>query len=480
MRTGIGRRPWYAAAIVAMTMGLGALAACNGEEKDSTPTPRAVVLVTIDTLRADSLPMRPGASPATPFLDTMAEEGVVYERAYAPSSWTVPSMASLFTSIEPWSHGVNTGLIRRPKQGGDVGVQNQPILPASYLTLAETFRKAGYRTVGIASNQHLGARQGFKQGFDFYTDEAHFRNAPWVNDEVKRQLELACGSDWKETWKDEKVFLWIHYFDPHVPYFARLPWITEEAPEFETDPSKFPAAWDQPRLKKEFPREMEEAHARVMPLYYSEVSYVDDHLRMLDDEVGFKDDNVLFVLTSDHGEEFVEHGRFGHAQTLFEEGIAVPLLVYWPDVIEGGRRLDDFANIMDIYPTMTELLGLKAPAGLHGSRLPGIFDGDAPRTAPIYFHTGHTPPEKDAVREGPWKLIRRHEKPLLLYNMDEDPGETVSVADQHPEIVERLVDLLDKHIAALPPPPDDSGSVEVTQEEADRLGDMGYAEGDED
>lgn len=485
MRTGgSNRRPGRAPTIAVLLLGilaiLGGVAIWMTRSSDPAgPRPRAVVLVTIDTLRADGLSYPDGPPRQSPFLDALAAEGIVFEAAYAPSSWTAPSMASLFTGFEPASHGVVSGFVGRSREKEKSGgaVENQPLLPQSFTTLAESFRTAGYVTIGVPSNLHLAEHLGFGQGFDYYYGDARFLDAPDVNKRVRRQLERAFGPEWKTKWKEKRTFLWIHYFDPHVPYFAREPWIAEYAPEFTTNPSAFPAGWDLPQLLRNYPRPEPGIAERLTPLYHSEIRFVDEHLRELDEELDFRDPDVFLIVTSDHGEEFVEHGKFGHGQSLFEETIHVPLFLRWPTGLPEARSIDTPASILDVFPTVATLLNLPLPDGMQGEPLGELLGEPRAEGRPMYFQTDRARPTLNAVRNGSWKLIRPDGRPAALYNLSEDLAESKNVAASHPEIAKRLENALDRHLATLPAPPDDSGHVPL-QDEKDRekLRALGYTD----
>ena len=441
--------------------------------------PQTVVLVTIDTLRADGVSYSVDVRGRTPFLDELAGEGIAYAHAYAPASWTAPSMASLFTGYEPASHGVVSGSVGRPSGADDHGttVRNQPLLPQSFTTLAEVFQSAGYTTIGVAANLHLATPLGFGQGFDHYYDEAAFLIAPDVNALVLAKLEEAFGAEWKTTWKQERVFLWVHYFDPHIPYEAREPWINDFAPEFATHPEAYPAGWNLPELMEAHPEPDLEIASRLVPLYRSENRYIDHHLRALDAELGFRDDDVLLVVTSDHGEEFVEHGGFGHGQTLFEESIRVPLFLRWPRAFPAALRVGTPVSLLDVYPTLAELAGLTWPSEMQGLALPEVTGASAGDRKPMYFHTDRARPPLHGVIDGSWKMIRAQGQASRLYDLAGDPHETVDVAAEHPEVVRALEIALSLHLSALPAPPDDTGFVPVEDVgNIDQLRKMGYGE----
>lgn len=202
---------------------------CDSTRPPSDPAPAAVVLITIDTLRADYVSFLGHERQTTPFLDGLARRGVSFTASYAASSWTVPSMASLFSGLWPSSHGVVSGRIDAATgAAGQQRVSLQPVLPSSLFTLAESFQQAGYLTIGVPSNLHLAAHLGFAQGFDYY-GPADFKPADRVNRQVVSLLREAFGGDWRAGWREGKTFLWIHYFDPHDPYQPRQPWASRYA-----------------------------------------------------------------------------------------------------------------------------------------------------------------------------------------------------------------------------------------------------------
>jgi arylsulfatase A-like enzyme len=261
-----------------------------------------------------------------------------------------------------------------------------------------------------------------------------------VNARVRKVLEEAFGADWRTAWKESSTFLWIHYFDPHVPYFAREPGIADYAPEFLTDPSDFPAGWDLPKLKRAYPKPGPELAQRLWPLYRSEVRYVDEHLRLLDEEIGFDDEDVLLVFTSDHGEALADHDRIGHGETLFEESVRVPLLFHWPSRLSEPARVDVPVSILDIFPTLAQLLSLPlrdSPQGRELSVLPDSKPLDGER---IFLSTERARPPLHAIRQGRWKLVARQDSvgPSRLFDLALDPGESEDVAAQHPDIVDQL------------------------------------------
>lgn len=458
-------------------------AGCDGcRDRTVPPRPKAVVLVTIDTLRADAVSFAPDGPNTTPFLATLAADGIVFDNAYAPSSWTAPSMASLFTGLEAKSHGVVRGAMSARRPDGSQTAVNQRVLPASLPTLAESFQAAGFRTVGVAANRHLARNLGFAQGFDSYLDDAPFLDADEVNREVLAALAAVFGADAGRRWKQQPTFLWVHYFDPHVPYEAREPWFdTFAGPESD---ARAAAGLGFPELVARYDGRAAAARRDLEPLYLSEVRFVDEHLRALDAALGLADPDVLLVVSSDHGEEFGEHGGLGHGTTLYEEAVRVPLLVRWPARLPQGVRSPAPVSLIDVFPTLAALLGLEPPAAAHGVALPLADPAAIPAVREIHLETMRTRPRTNAVRRGADKLIHRdfrhrtmRAQRLELYDLGADPGEQQNLAAAQGDRARELEGLLLRHRQGLAEAPEDAVAAEVGDEAAiERLRQLGYGD----
>ena len=404
--------------------------------------PSAIVFVTVDALRADRLSFDGYRLPTTPFLDRLASEGVVFDRAYATSSWTPPTMASIFTGVPPMTHGVVSGEIV------DTKAVRQPILPESLSTIAELVGQSGYRTLGVASNRHLALDLGFGQGFDRYFDPPTFLNAPVVNDKARQLLTAEYGADWRRTWHGRPLFLWLHYFDPHDPYFPYAPWIAAQAPGADADGPRSPAQLVMRDLRQRFPRPDAALAEAIRPFYDSEIRRTDQLLAELWNELE-PDGNVLFIFTADHGEEMVEHGGLGHSQSLYDELTRIPLLFWWPRGLPGGVRIAQPVSALDILPTILDLLGQPAPAGLAGRSLAPLWRGDGAggsgaERRPVFLELAPPKPFRWAVVDGDRKLILDPASPATpeLYDLASDPGERANLAAREPAEVERLRALL--------------------------------------
>lgn len=422
--------------------------ACGPPRRAPSPSPAAagetnVVLVLIDTLRADHLPFYGYAKQTAPFLAGLAARGAVFENAFSSSTWTAPATASLFTGLYPPQHGVVTGLIatrRLQKKDPSVRINR---LPESLTTLGEVMKQAGYRTLAVSNNANIRGELGFAQGFDrfryFHSAQAA---APDLTGVVKEwEPELRRGG---------KYFLYLHYMDPHAPYEERAPWYV-------------PA-----RTRKE----------RRIAAYDSEIRYVDEHLGDLYQRLGWERDTLLVVL-ADHGEEFREHGRDWHGNTLYGEVLRIPLLFHAPARIP-SQRVSDNVSIVDVLPTLCEFLGQPPPHPLAGVSLLGRLHGKALKERPLYAHLYRQAglwqaPELrlQALILGDWKYVAGTPGEEL-YDMRADPEEAKDrLADAGPvaDALRERLDELERGLAGFKP---ESVSIPLDRETQEKLRALGY------
>jgi arylsulfatase len=321
------------------------------QDRDDGPN---VLLVVVDTLRADHLDLYGYERETAPGLSGHAAAGVVFERAMAPSSWTVPSMASLFTGQYAYTHGLYD--------------EYHWMLDPDVPTLAETFREAGLSTVCVMSNPLLDDLNGALRGFE-QVESVPLANAAQVN---------RAFLDWLDGHLDERFFATVHYFDPHDPYAAPGDAIGRFLkPSFAERAT--PSLWKtlQRPVRRTLRNGTEDTDAddlsdkqrsqmaRMEELYDSEIAYWDQHFAALLEELsarGALDDTILLV-TSDHGESFAEHGMLGHGRDLHDELIHVPLVLL--NSGEAPGRRDELVSLIDIAPTLLRL------AGVDGSVLGG-------------------------------------------------------------------------------------------------------------
>ena len=406
----------------------------------------SVVLIVVDTLRADRLPFHGGPNTA-PFLDELAQRSLVFENAWSPSSWTLPSAVSILTSVHPFQHGV-TNLEGLELEPGDEPIPVNCI-PAEVATLPETLQDAGYRTFGIVSNVLVGAEVGFDRGFDRFV-KLEDEDADAVNARVA-------------AWKDEMLasepfFLYVHYIDPHDTFYARAPWfdrarstgahgwpdvLPRAVPDTYTDLDWLLTRveprpeWLGERRSSEL--SVEEFHAAIdwiRAAYDSEIGYVDARIRALYGELEL--DRAIVFFLADHGEEFYEHGDLTHGQNLHGETVRVPLLLHLPG--DGAPRGRSAAHVttLDVVPTLRALLRLPASHEDRGQDL--LADGARqPVLAHLGGKSGQHALEQDlhSIVLGNYRLISSTHG-FQLYDVAADPQERTDLSAELPAVVDEL------------------------------------------
>lgn len=466
-----------------------------------------VVLIVVDTMRTDVTSLVPDDYDATPFLAEFAKKGVVFRNAYSTSSWTVPAMYSLMTGLYPSQHGMTAGYFAGEK------VLDQAVLPQAAYTLAEQLRDLEYDTFGICTNQHLAKKYGMGQGFDRYVGDT-FLKMPFP--------DLAVESLAPEILASRRYFLWLHYFDPHHPYNAQLPWFDEwnrsgfaDFQALSVDAlSRFyrvrhglgpedplpvnvlgpfvrravAVRWGHPKNffasmpPGDGPPAGGTPEARYLDFlkaaYASEVRKVDESIRRVAGELRFDDDDLVIVV-ADHGEELMEHGGIGHRWlgSVSQELIHVPLLIKFPGNAGAGRAVDAPVSLVDLVPTIRAALGQPPIDGLPGEDLAAMLGrGGAPERE-LYCELAESGARLHCAIAYPWKLVQNETSGTArLYDVSRDPGEDDDVAAAHPDVVERLKEALsvsDVKGGAMWPAP---GSASVSADELSRLRSLGYVD----
>lgn len=376
------------------------LAACGRRPSDGDLRGKNVLLVIVDTLRADHLGCYGYARRTSPRIDGLAAQSVVFEKAYSHSPWTMPSVASLFTSLEPKDHGIEDW--------------KQP-LDEKLLTLAEALRSHGYRTEGYVSHGVLSRLYQFDQGFDVYDSSVVAGKLPREISTAREVTDLALGALGKMP-AGRPWLLWVHYFDPHDAYLPH--------PGFEFG-------------------------GEPMDVYDGEIAYTDSHIgRLLD---GLRGHGLLeptiVLLLADHGEGFGEHGVLYHSSTLYDELLHVPAILRVPGV--PPQRVSSVVAAMDLAPTLLTLLGLPIPEAFRGRPLhlaKGRFRAVDDR---VVVGETHRFADLRSIRAGRFKLIvDRETGGRKLFDVIDDPGERRNQRKQHPEVVERLKAALEAHYAS--------------------------------
>ncbi|HKQ61091.1 MAG TPA: sulfatase, partial [Candidatus Polarisedimenticolaceae bacterium] len=371
-----------------------------------------IVLITLDTLRRDYLSCYGYPHPTTPFLDRLAAGGVRFANAYSPSSWTVPSLVSLLSSLDPTTHGVNYGYTT-DEQGV---ILDQRPLGGELVLLPELLRRAGYRTLGVVASEHLQASLGFARGFDAY------RCLGFVSgDRLQPALrQLAAGVD-----RSRPFFLWVHYFDPHAPYDSDRPELRDYLGGRERDPALLRRlqSFSAPEPFAALDLEHEpDALPYVRASYASDVRQADDWVAALFATFQLGADDLI-VVASDHGEELHEHGGFWHGHSLYDELLRVPLIVRLPAGRLAGRTVDTRVSLLDVLPTILAAAGLEPAPSAQGRDLLPLAEGRRAEDAAIHATTGKIE-EIEALLVGRFKYVRYlGSGRTLLFDLVDDPGE---------------------------------------------------------
>jgi arylsulfatase A-like enzyme/thioredoxin-like negative regulator of GroEL len=365
-----------AAVLVALAAGFWWLTRARG--------PHAVILISIDTLRADRLPPYGYPAGRTPRLTAFARESILFERAFAHAPQTLPSHASMFTGLLPFEHKVRDNLGFTLAPGAS--------------TMASMFQAGGFATGGFVSAYVLRPQTGISQGFQHYDATLPPSAADRSPAEILRAgpETLAAAAAWLRTLPNDHVFLFFHIYEPHAPY---------------TPPAEFgqPDAYD------------------------GEVAFSDDIVGRLFDSIRERGwyDAATIVVTADHGEGLGDHQEKEHGLFLYNETIRVPLLVKLPGARHGGSRISEPVQHIDLLPTLASLAGLRAPSNLRGRNLAPLFGGRGTIPAQgIYaeamyprYHFGWS--DLALLTDGRYKFIQAPRPEL--YDLDRDPGERTNI-----------------------------------------------------
>jgi arylsulfatase A-like enzyme len=399
------------------------------------PAPRSVLVVVADSMRADHVSAYGHSRATTPRFDAFAARGARFEHTYSQSSWTLPSVASMFTALEQELHG----LVDIPERGA-------PPPPDFPPTLAECFDAAGYRTVAIVQTPVLGGPLGIKRGFDRYTV------LDFSDESLRKALEQAYEE--LEAQRDEPVFVYLHLTPPHMPYRPPEPFRGRFSgtPSFPGGKESVDGSIESCRaVHKAGLDELDPDVVRLAALYDEHVAYADDALGGLIERVeqlAHRRDLVV-AWTSDHGEAFMEHGSQGHNATVYEEMIRVPLAIRALDGSIPPATVSGVASLLDLAPTLVELAG--AGRWTHPTRgislVPSLHRGEALPERVLTFSSRHyasNPRRLElGVRRGRHKLVvSREDGRRRLFDLEADPRERDDIAGEHPDLENELLEIV--------------------------------------
>jgi choline-sulfatase len=427
-RTRIAFGADISALVLALVLGLDLWSAGCARPPGSPP----VILVSIDTCRPDRLGCYGQPLPLTPSIDELAQDAVLFTRVTAAVPLTLPSHCTMLTGTIPPRHGVHDNAGYR--------------LEDSRATLAEVLQQAGYQTGAIVGSFALDHRFGLSRGFDSYDDEIPIPPGHPPGEENERPASEVTRSAlaWLDGRGSKPFFLFVHYYDPHAPYAPPEPF----ASRFREDP------------------------------YGGEVAAVDEGIGRILERLKQRKiyDRALVIVTSDHGEALGEHGESAHGYFVYDSALRVPLLVK-PPRARGGSRSDRPVGLVDLVPTICAYAGVTPPAGLEGediSKVPAAASSAEPRA--IYFES-LTATKYDAaplrgVVSGRWKYILSVRPEL--YDLRQDPAETVNLLDGESATVARLNGVLQGVLAEAV---GGGATAALDQETRERLASLGYITG---
>jgi len=439
------KRMMIALAIV-LVASIAAVAVILARRASARPN---VILISIDTLRADHLGCYGYGKATSPSIDSFSRESVVFNTAIAPAPSTLPSHASIFTSLAPQHHGASH--------------TNAVPLAGGFVTLTEALRDSGYRTAALTGGAQLAPEYGLNQGFDSYEV---------AENDTLEQL-VARAFPFMESRDRKPFFLFLHTYQVHHPYRPA----PDDLARIEPDPhTKLPSNIEVKLLEQINAGVLaidDGDKAHIVSAYDAQILAMDRGVRLL---VGTLKrlglyENTVIVFTSDHGEEFDEHGFMGwHSHTLYDELLRVPLIVRLPKGAHGGTRIDGMARSVDIAPMILAAAGVPLPEQFEKFSLAGaIARRRVPASAALLWM--ETPPgstvRHSGLRTGEWKLVDGR-----LYDLGRDPREQIDISVLQPAITTELTDRMNALIGERPRP--DTRAIAPDQQTIQHLRALGY------
>lgn len=379
-----------------------------------------ILLISIDTLRADHLGSYGHRIPTNPNIDRIAAKGILFENAYAQAPWTYPSMASMHTSVYPSQLNIS---------------ELSTVLNQRFMTLAEHMKNNFYNTSAVIANRIVNKNRGFNQGFDIYDEDPIGEVTDVTSHKVSdRAIEYLNRSN------GHKFFMWLHYMDPHDAYVRH--------PEYNYSKGYGGALTNHLSigdLNKQNEHLSDSDLKYIRDIYDEEISYMDYQVgRVFDelDKLGLSENTVIFI-TADHGEEFLERGKFGHTNTLNQELIHVPLIIYVPSEKElGAKRVKSAVEVRSIAKTILDISGINNSRIL-GENLLITAENDDDKSYAFSQKLREGNEQIEAIIKGKWKLMKNIDLDSYeLYDLENDPGERNNLFDSEDVDTDIIRDLI--------------------------------------
>ncbi len=462
--------------------------------------PQRVILIWTDTLRKDHLHTFGYSRETSPNISKLASQGVKFADAIAQATWTKVATPSMLTSLYPMTNTVHNFYDR---------------LPSSATTLAEVFYNAGYATVNYCGNLFTGKFSNLHQGFEEVNEDISLSDP---NSSKNSRESMDKFLPWLESHKSVPFFAFLHLYDPHDPYKPKAPYDTLWADpardkQQQLEEKKVLDAVTNPLMrlfKMPTKDEFEKAGVDPKPFIQYNIDLYDGSIRGMDAEIGRMieklkeldlDKKTMIVIAGDHGEEFLDHGKTFHGQSLYGELTDVTLLFWAPQYLPKNKVVPETVEIVDLMPTILELCNLRGPKEMQGESLVPLMknvidshDAEASewRERPAISERANTGEESNApppfnyeaysIISGPWKLIhnvlpQQGQPEFELFDRTNDAYDHHNVASNHPEIVQRLsheLHLWKQHVDAVKLKSDSEETQNMTTEEIERLRALGY------
>jgi len=442
-----------------VTAGLANVVGCAKRTRPPSPN---IILISLDTTRADHLSCYGYDLPTSPKLDLLADESLLYTEAISSSSWTLPAHATLFTGKFVSSHGARydpdgplmlTDGIDGPDSWKNYRARG---LSPDETTLAAILRHAGYSTGAVVGGPWMKRVFGLHEGFDYYDDS----QITTVQGRAAHTITTSALK-WVDENRDRPFFLFLNYFDPHTPYAIHKEFNHLFLPP-DADPNRL--------------RGMdEEQRSEVLKgLYDAEIRYMDLFVGVLLDRLKELDlyDRTLIIVVADHGELLGEHGQRGHGGYLYQEELHVPVFAKYPFGEVPAGRTDTRIQLTDVMPMVLERLDISMPVGIQGSPPSNIQHPIVAEVYPLDFISEAG--DQQALFDGPFKLVISAMTNDLLFDLHNDPDEMNNLFSRHKDRAQSMEADLLAYLASLPRPAPVSGSQIVDEATREALESLGY------
>ncbi len=436
------------------------LGGCGKKQADIRPT--NIILISIDTLRADHLGCYGYQRPTSPTLDKLASQGLLFEDVTATSPWTLPSHGSMLTGLYPNRHGLKS---------------LDKYLPTDVVTLADVLKEHDFSTATVVNSIYLSRKWGLDRGFDDFTYVEEIPDL-WMPSEVEHHTVK-----WLSKNSSQPFFLFLHYYDVHSDYSSTLRYEKQFVRPYKGVADGTTVQLSLFRKNLVSLNQVDAEH--LIDLYDASIRQLDDGIARLLKLLETRGllDNSLIIVTSDHGEEFLDHGGVLHSQTQYQELIHIPLIMRGPGLGQ-PKRLSNIISLVDVMPTVLSLLGIAIPYSMDGIDLCRLWEksdtqlgrryifaeGSKESVVPQEYDVKHD--IKRAVRHPRYKLhYNKLTKEKRLFDLQNDPKEKIDIVSKHTPLVDSMFAQLKSFMgiskagSSLPP---------LTPEEINKLKSLGY------